>query len=172
MHSSVKDRFTVDFEKLVFFTKEKKYSFGQQFEPVRNKRELKRKLSNPFDTHLYWKKNRKTTKTLLAIKKSQKKILQRGRNKRCVWRIATGTSKGTHFATFPEKLIETPIKAGCPKDGIVLDPFMGSGTTAVVAKKLGRKFIGIELSKDYIKLTRKAIRSFKAKTKLTQLKKT
>ena len=58
----------------------------------------------------------------------------------------------SHFAVYPEKLCERPILAGCPTGGLVLDPFMGSGTTAVVAKRLGRRFIGFELNPDYIKL--------------------
>ena len=49
-------------------------------------------------------------------------------------------------------MIETPIKAGCPEGGVVLDPFMGSGTTGAVARKLGRDFVGIELSEDYCQM--------------------
>uniref|UniRef100_A0A6H1ZFH5 site-specific DNA-methyltransferase (cytosine-N(4)-specific) n=1 Tax=viral metagenome TaxID=1070528 RepID=A0A6H1ZFH5_9ZZZZ len=64
-----------------------------------------------------------------------------------------------HFATFPEALCEIPIKAGCPKNGIVLDIFSGSGTALVVAKKLGRQFIGIELNKKYIEISEKRLRA-------------
>lgn len=64
-----------------------------------------------------------------------------------------------HFAIFPQALLEIPIKFGCPKDGIVLDPFMGSGTTAIVAKKLGRNFVGIELNPQYIKIAEARIKS-------------
>ena len=60
--------------------------------------------------------------------------------------MATQPFSGNHFAVFPPRLIETPINAGCPPGGIVLDPFMGSGTTAVVAKKLSRHFIGIDIN--------------------------
>jgi len=69
-----------------------------------------------------------------------------GRNKRSVWTVTTGSFKGAHFATFPKKLIEPCILAGCPKGGTVLDPFFGSGTTGLVAEELGRKYIGIELN--------------------------
>ena len=60
--------------------------------------------------------------------------------------------KGAHFATFPPDLIRTCIEAGCPKDGVVLDPFMGAGTTALVARELGRNYVGIELNSDYVKM--------------------
>jgi site-specific DNA-methyltransferase (adenine-specific) len=62
-----------------------------------------------------------------------------------------------HYAKFPTSLAEFFILAGCPKDGIVLDPFCGSGTTCVVAKKLGRNYIGIELSKEYCEIAEKRI---------------
>ena len=83
---------------------------------------------------------------------------KKGRNKRCVWKIPTKSFSEAHFAVYPEKLIETPINAGCPKGGIVCDIFMGAGTTAVVAQKLGRKFIGIELNESYIKLANNRLR--------------
>jgi DNA modification methylase len=76
-----------------------------------------------------------------------------GRNRRSVWTVATQPYKGAHFATFPPKLIEPCILAGCPKDGVVLDPFNGSGTTGQVALQHGRNYIGIELNEDYIALT-------------------
>jgi site-specific DNA-methyltransferase (cytosine-N4-specific) len=74
----------------------------------------------------------------------------RGANRRSVWTVATQPFSAAHFATFPEKLIEPCILAGCPKGGIVLDPFIGSCTTAVVAKRLGRRFIGIDLKAEYL----------------------
>ncbi len=81
------------------------------------------------------------------------KIAEQGvpetRNRRSVWTVATRPYKGAHFATFPETLIEPCILAGAPLGGIVLDPFMGSGTTAAVAKKHGRQYLGCELNLDY-----------------------
>lgn len=74
------------------------------------------------------------------------------RNKRTVWSINTGQYEGAHTAVFPPELLRSPIDAGCPKGGIVLDPFMGSGTTAAVAKEMGRNFIGFELNPEYVKL--------------------
>jgi len=82
-----------------------------------------------------------------------------GRNKRAVWTITTHPFPEAHFAVFPETLIETPFKAGCPKGGIVLDPFMGAGTTAVVAKKQGKRYIGIEIKQEYIDMANKRIRA-------------
>jgi len=72
------------------------------------------------------------------------------RNIRTVWTIATQPYPGAHFATFPEKLVEPCVKAGCPPDGVVLDPFAGSGTVGRVANRLGRRAVLIDLSADYI----------------------
>lgn len=71
-------------------------------------------------------------------------------NKRSVWTVTTKPFSSAHFAAFPPELIVDCIKAGCPVGGIVLDPFFGAGTTGVVARKLGRNFIGIELNEKYI----------------------
>ena len=75
------------------------------------------------------------------------------RNKRSVWTVSTKPFKEAHFATFPPDLIEPCILAGCPKDGIVLDPFMGAGTTALVAWMHERNFIGCEINKKYCEIT-------------------
>ena len=79
------------------------------------------------------------------------------RNKRDVWSVCTGGFRGAHFAVFPEKLIEPCILAGSPRGGMVLDPFMGSGTTGAAAKRLGRNFIGIEINPDYCDIARSRI---------------
>ncbi len=78
-------------------------------------------------------------------------------NKKSVWTVTTKPYKDAHFATFPQELIIDCIKAGCPEGGIVLDPFMGAGTTAIVARKLKRNYIGIELNEKYIKIANKRI---------------
>jgi len=72
------------------------------------------------------------------------------RNIRTVWTVATQPYPGAHFATFPEKLVEPCVKAGCPSEGVVLDPFAGSGTVGRVANRLGRRAVLIDLSADYI----------------------
>ncbi len=71
------------------------------------------------------------------------------RHKRSVWNVATTPFKEAHFATFPEQLIEPCILAGSPAGGLVLDPFIGAGTTAVVAERLGRQWLGCELNPEY-----------------------
>jgi DNA modification methylase len=80
----------------------------------------------------------------------QRALEGKGANPGDVWAIATQVFKGAHFATFPEALAEKCIRPGCPPGGIVLDPFAGSGTTCVVAKRLGRHFIGIDLKPKYV----------------------
>ena len=74
------------------------------------------------------------------------------RNKRSVWTIPTQSYSGAHFATFPERLVEPCILAGSRAGDIVWDPFMGSGTVASVAQRLGRRWLGAELNPDYIAL--------------------
>jgi len=79
------------------------------------------------------------------------------RQKRSVWSVCTQPENEAHFACFPQKLIVDCIKAGCPENGIVLDPFMGSGTTAVVARKLARNYIGFELNPNYIAIAERKL---------------
>jgi DNA modification methylase len=80
-----------------------------------------------------------------------------GRNKRTVWSIPLSKFRDAHFAVFPEPLVETCIKAGCPARGLVLDPFSGSGTTAVVAERLGRDYLGIDCVEEYCAMARKRL---------------
>ena len=80
---------------------------------------------------------------------------QIGKNRRSVWTINTQSYKEAHFAVFPPKLPELCIKAGSSEGDVVLDPFFGSGTTGWVAQRLGRKWIGIELNPEYIKIAEK-----------------
>ena len=88
------------------------------------------------------------------------------RNKRSVWSVNKKPYKGAHFATYPEELIEPCILAGSEKNDIILDPFMGSGTTAVVAKKNSRAYIGCELHKEYASLQTDRIRTIPNKLPL------
>lgn len=88
------------------------------------------------------------------------------RNKRSVWNVATQPFKEAHFATFPEKLIQPCILAGCPSGGIVYDPFSGAGTTALVAHKLGRRWIGSELNPEYVELANNRLEPYLAQETL------
>jgi DNA modification methylase len=82
-----------------------------------------------------------------------------GRNKRSVWTVATQRFSEAHFATFPPDLITDCIKAGCPVGGVVLDPFGGAGTTGLVADRLGRDAILIELNPDYAAMAERRMRN-------------
>lgn len=86
---------------------------------------------------------------LIALKAAGRVGHPLGKNPGDVWRLATARYRGAHFATFPETLVERMIRAGCPPGGLILDPFMGAGTTAVVAERLGRDWLGIELSQEF-----------------------
>jgi len=202
MPSSAKDRFTVDFEKLFFFTKQGNYWFEQQFEEyapssdVRYQQALRAgksyKSKEPYKNNTPYCSGKGgeveneikaglTDSSAGTYKRGQGSVKsrgddadglvvggheERGRNKRCVWSIPTQPLKAAHFAVFPEALVETPIKAGCPVGGLVLDPFMGAGTVAVVALKRNRKFIGFELNPEYIEIAEKRISPLLQQTKL------
>lgn len=157
MPSSAKDRFTVDFEKVFFFTKNKKYWFETQYEPISEAYANDKRADGILRQRMY--PNSKYVKAgMVQLEEvhSHTRNLN-GRNKRCVWKINTKPFKEAHFAVYPEKLIEPMIKAGCPENGVVLDPFFGAGTTAVVAQKLNRKWLGIELNPEYIKIAEKRL---------------
>lgn len=81
-----------------------------------------------------------------------------GRNKRTVWDIPLGKFRDAHFAVFPAELVETCISAGSAKGDLVLDPFMGSGTTAIVAKENGRGYLGIELVSAYVSMAEERLK--------------
>ena len=90
------------------------------------------------------------------------------KNKRSVWSVTKKPYKGAHFATFPPELIEPCVKAGSQEGDIVLDPFMGSGTTATVAKSLNRDYIGCELHEEYGTLIQKRIQDYVPVNKVSQ----
>jgi len=85
------------------------------------------------------------------------------RNRRTVWTVPIQPYKGAHFATYPIRLIEACVLAGCPQGGVVLDPFAGAGTTAIAVIKHGRKFLGIELNQEYIDMTTRRVNDWKNK---------
>ena len=156
MPESVKDRPTSCHEKIWLITKNKKYYYDADAirEPVK---EISKKRIE------YGLKHKHPDNIGVAIppvntKRMGERFLNPlGKNKRNVWTITTKPCKEAHFATFPKDLIEPCIKAGCPKGGIVLDPFGGSGTTGIVSKHLKRKAILIELNEEYISIAKKRI---------------
>lgn len=86
------------------------------------------------------------------------KNANRGRIKRAVWHINTKAFKGKHYAAFPLELVDIPIVATCPPGGIVLDPFLGSGTTAVASIKNNRHYIGFEINPEYVEIAKNRIK--------------
>jgi len=153
MPESVKDRCTKSHEYIFLLSKSAKYYYDNEAvkEPAVEGTDLGVLRSNkaaygqgPTDI--------KTINKRLAICPDSRLGNPSGtRNKRDVWTVTTKPYKGAHYATFPPKLIEPMILAGCPAGGIVLDPFVGSGTTVMVANHLGRKGIGLDLNLKYLK---------------------
>ncbi len=153
MPSSVKDRFTCDYEFIFFFTKSKKYYFEQQFEPYTQSTKRWGGYNLNADGQSKWDNGTGQN----TYRNRNLRPNPNGKNMRCVWDIPTKPSDVPHFAMYPEALAERMIKAGCPQNGIVLDPFAGAGNTLTAAKKLNRGFIGIELYPKYIDIISKRI---------------
>ena len=84
-------------------------------------------------------------------------FLEQNTNAKTFWNISSKGFKGKHYASYPEKLIEVPIQSSCPPGGTVLDIFLGSGTTAVVAENLDRNWIGIEINSEYVQIAKARI---------------
>lgn len=172
MPESVKDRCTKSHEYIFFLTKSSKYYFDDEAiaEPVKEstvKRLSQPNLEGQKESYTPSKANgamkaaapryggKKYTESpdeFYRTKSAHAYEFRPKRKKRDVWMVSTQPYKGTHFATFPPKLIEPCILAGCPDGGIVLDPFAGSGTTGMVARQHGRDFILIELNENYVNL--------------------
>jgi DNA modification methylase len=150
MPESVKDRCTKAHEYIFLLSKSKYYHYDNEAikEPVKQdwgtRDRSKGKYHNP-GTGL---------QPHSGLTKSYTK-----KNKRSVWSVNKKPYKGAHFATYPEELIEPCILAGSEKGDTIIDPFMGSGTTAVAAKSLGRHYLGCELHEDYGKLIQKRLNS-------------
>lgn len=251
MPASIKDRFTVDFEYLFFFTKNKRYYFEPQKEPANydGRKDLQMKGSPKYTVPAGWDKEKGSHNKLTGryTKQNPQTLASAGhqrwipdeqgnfmRNKRAVWTIPTQPFAEAHFATYPEKLCETPIKAGCPEfickkcgkarepifksdytkkevkwhnekygdkdestkrlgrmqptsqvyntskivgltdckcnagfdSGVVLDPFFGAGTTGLVALKNNRRFLGIEINLEYIKIAQERLKPFLEQKKI------
>jgi DNA modification methylase len=159
MPESVQDRCTKAHEYIFLMSKSQKYYYDRMAiaEPAAYAEEHARKKTS-------WGNKKADAGVKGNIEKYQvtgaenKTTLEGGMaNKRSVWTVTTKPYAGAHFAVFPSDLIEPCIMAGAPVGGIVLDPFMGSGTTAQVAQSLGRKYLGCELNPDYKKLQEKRL---------------
>ena len=143
MPESVKDRCTKSHEYLFLLSKNKNYYYDH--ESIKEKAVGERwGGNNPINMD-----NTKDTNNTFSGLTRPRKMVYDKRNKRSVWKITNRPYKGAHFATFPPDLVKPCILAGSRKDDVILDPFMGSGTTALVAKELGRYYLGCELHENY-----------------------
>lgn len=178
MPESVRDRCTKSHEYIFLLTKSKKYYFDHEemleiATGYDGRKSTKMKGSKKYNSaeimpdakpqsfsarpHERWRFKKlydkeQSTHTIHENEIDGENKLYPVRNKRSVWKVNTKPYHGAHFATFPPELITPCILAGCPEGGIVLDPFIGSGTVAEVALKNKRNFLGIELNQDYEKL--------------------
>lgn len=142
--ASVKDRFACAHERIFLFAKSPRYSFDLDAVRVPHA-DSSRARTAPHRTFRHFNGAR-----LVSHSGRHRLLHPQGKNPGDVWMIPTSGSYAGHPAAFPEQLCHRPILAGCPPGGVVLDPFAGSGTACVVAKKLGRKFIGIEANATYV----------------------
>ena len=157
MPESVTDRCTKAHEYLFMLTKSARYHFDaeaiaeQSIDPEslngRNPRNQDQFTQSDPDGH---------ARTRLGFSKLEGKVYET-RNKRSVWTVSTKPFSEAHFATFPPDLVEPCIKAGCPEGGTVLDPFGGAGTTGLVADRLGRDAILIELNPEYVEIAQRRL---------------
>jgi DNA modification methylase len=158
MPESVKDRCARCYEHIFLFSKSRKYHFDYKAisEPIApaTAQRLKRGISerNKYGIAIPGQAQQQTINRPREHGEITEDKINPLRNKRDVWIINTVPFKGGHYAAYPPKLVETCLLAGCPEGGIVLDPFMGSGTTGMVAKQLNRHYIGVELNPEYADL--------------------
>ena len=153
MPESVTDRCTKSHEYIFLLSKSPRYYYNAVAvrEPVVSS--TVKRLSR--DIYGQAGSNRAVNKTNGIMKAVG--IVESGKNKRDVWTVPTAAYKGAHFATFPPNLINPCILAGSRPDGIVLDPFFGVGTTGVVAKSIGRGYIGIEINPQYVDMAKQRL---------------
>jgi site-specific DNA-methyltransferase (adenine-specific) len=159
MPSSVKTRPTVDHEYIFFFTKSRDYYYNADairephvtFSPHSKMRGGRNHFGKRGSTPEVGKNGGNNN---LHNARWDQAFHPLGRNKRTVWSIPLSKFRGAHFAVFPEALVKTCILAGCSEQGVVLDPFCGSGTTLAVARDLGRSYIGIDCVAEYCQMAR------------------
>ena len=153
MPESVQDRCTKAHEYIFLMSKSQKYYYDT--EAIQEQAERPEGPGNLTHRH---------SQEGIYVSGSQKNLANIGaretRNKRSVWSVNVKPYTGAHFATFPTDLIEPCILAGAAPGQVVLDPFMGSGTTAQVAQSLGRQYLGCELNPDYEALQTRRVSQF------------
>jgi len=184
MPSSVKDRFTSAYEVVYLLVKNKKYYFDLDAvrEPHKNPSQMKSCYSETSTRQNTRFRRRETSEQISPINQPNRSSVDKqgrqdgyksklngelkGKNPGDVWEINTKPFPEAHFAVFPEALVERCVKSGSPKDGLVLDPFCGSGTTCLVAKKLLRNYVGIDLNPEYVEMSRKRVATIPERLKL------
>ncbi|MEE3371633.1 MAG: site-specific DNA-methyltransferase [Planctomycetota bacterium] len=159
MPSSVKTRPTTEHEYIFFFSHSRDYyynadairephvTFSDESRMRGGRRHLFKRSSTP-------EKGKNGGNSNLHDARWDQAFHPKGRNKRTIWSIPLSKFRDAHFAVFPETLVETCVLAGTPEHGVVVDPFVGSGTTALVAQRLGRHYIGIDCVSDYCDMAR------------------
>lgn len=152
MPESVKDRCTKAHEYIFLLSKSPRYYFDN--DTIKEEAVVR----DEYDATIFGgQKYGNSDATENQTKSGNKYIPSGERNKRSVWTVSPKPFKGAHFAVYPPELIEPCILAGCPEGGTVLDPFGGSGTTALVADRLGRNAVLAELNEDYIDIAKNRI---------------
>jgi len=173
MPESVRDRLTKSYEFLFFFVKQRKYYFNldrirQPYSESSIQRltqpTIMQQMGGEKQHELYGDAPGHGNRPAdilkgLAEKYDTKLGNPKGKNPGDMWDIPIYPFPGAHFAVFPPALIEPIIKASCPKNGVVLDPFAGSGTALRVARKLGRRFIGIDINPEYVEMCERRVRA-------------
>lgn len=157
---SVKDRPSKEDERVFLFAKSSHYYYN--IDAVRRpyaESTIARAKRNSLPSTKYTVETMGKDRTHTIHRKKNAPLHEIGRNLGNVWTIPTAQSKSAHIAPFHEKLIEPIVMAACPPDGLIFDPFMGSGTTAVVASKHGRKFIGCEINPEYVAIANERLES-------------
>ena len=162
MPSSVKNRPTTDHEYVFLFAKNRNYyydidsirephiTFSSESRMKGGRNHFGKKNGTP-------EKGKNEGDSNLHDGRWDQAFHPKGRNRRTVWEIPLSKFRGVHFSVFPDRLVELCLLAGCPESGVVLDPFIGSGTTAVVAQRLGRKYVGIDSNPEYCEMARRRL---------------
>lgn len=143
---SVKDRLNVTTESFFHFVKQKQYFYD--LDKIREPhKQVSKDRVNQGPTNVNSEEIGNDTFDVDQI------LHEKGKNPGDVFEVLTKPMKEAHFAPYPVKLLDKPIKSSCPEDGIILDPFIGSGTTAIAAEKYNREWVGIDLNKDYVDMS-------------------